>query len=158
MSISLTSPVTGGAQTGFTSPTYTVGVDNPPNASTDKQWAVTAAGGTQPGVRTHAISDPFTVTFSRPSVLKTLGNLVSGLTGLYGAVPVNVYKGIFIRKGVNIAANNLPRIMEIDCRVRIPAGSDAYDSANIRAAVSLAVGCFNQQSAGLGDTFVSGTL
>jgi hypothetical protein len=158
MTISVTTPVTGGAQTGFTSPTYTVVVDNPPNASTGKQWAVSATGGTQTGVRVHSISDPFTLTVERPGVLKTLANLISGVTGLYGKVPENSYKGFFIRKGVNISANNLPRVMEVDCRIRVPAGADSYDPANVRAAISLAVGYLNQVSAGLGDTVTSGTL
>jgi hypothetical protein len=157
MSITL-SAITGGAQTGFTSPTYTPTADMPPNANTGKQWYVSAVGGTQTGVRVHSISDPFTITFEKPSVLKTLTGLVSGLTGLYSKVPENVYKGVFIRKGVNIAANNLPRIMEVDCKIRIPAGADSYDPANIRAAISAMVGALNQVSAGLGDTVVTGTL
>jgi hypothetical protein len=90
--------------------------------------------------------------------LKTLQGLVSGLTGLYSKVPENVYKGVFIRKGVNIAADNLPRIMEVDCRIRVPAGADSYDAANVRGAISAAVGALNQISAGLGDTCVTGTL
>lgn len=52
MTISLTTPVTGAAQTGLTSPTYTHVVDTPPNAYT-KQYAVTALGGTQTGVDVH---------------------------------------------------------------------------------------------------------
>jgi hypothetical protein len=158
MSVSLTSPITGGAQTGFTSPTYTVVADMPPNANTGKQWYCSALGGTQSGVRAHSISDPFTITFEKPSMLKTLQGLISAVTGLYGKVPENVYKGIFVRKGVNIAANNLPRVMEVDCRIRIPAGADNYDAANIRAAISATVGALNQISAGLGDTCVTGTL
>ncbi len=157
MTISLTN-ITGGAQAPFTTPGYTVTLDNAPNASTGKQWNVSAITGTQTGVRAHAISDPFTITFERPGVLKTLSGLVSGLTGLYGSVPTNNYKGIYIRKGVNIAANNVPRVMEVDCRIRVPAGADSYDSANVRAAISALVGALNQLSSGLGDTVVSGTL
>jgi hypothetical protein len=41
MTIALTTPVTGTAQTGLTSPTYTVVADTPPNAYS-KQYAVTA--------------------------------------------------------------------------------------------------------------------
>lgn len=156
--ISLSSPVTGGAATGFTSPTYTITVDNAPNASTGKQWNVTAVSGAGNTPRLHSISDPFTVTFERPGLLKTLAGLVSGVTGLYGTVPENVYTAIRVRKGVNIAANNIPRVMVLDMKARIPAGSDAFNPVDIRAAVSLAVGSLSQISAGLGDTLVTGTL
>lgn len=50
MTIALSSPVTGGAQTGFTSPTYTLTADTPPAGSGGKQYAATALGGTQAGV------------------------------------------------------------------------------------------------------------
>lgn len=157
MAISLTSPLTGGVQTGTTAPTYTLVVDNPPNASTGKQWNVSAlASGTFTGLRTHSISDPMTITFEKPNVMKTLVGLISGITGLYGKVPDNVY-GIRVRKGVNIAANNLPRIMEIYTRISVPAGADAYDAPNVRAAVSLFTGAVNSITAGLGDTYVTGT-
>jgi hypothetical protein len=157
MAIALSTPVTGGAQTGFTSPTYTVTPDVAPTIS-GKQWAVTALGGTQAGVRTHSPSDPFTLTWERPGTLRTLANLISGLTGLYGKVPMNVYTGVRVRKGVNIAANNVPRVMMIDMKVSIPAGADSYDSANVRAAVSAAVGSLNQLSPGLGDTVATGII
>jgi len=157
MTISLSTPVTGSAQTGLTSPTYTLTNDVAPSIN-GKQWAVTALGGTQTNVRTHAPSDPFTITFERPSVLRTLSNLISGLTGLYGKVPVNVYTGIRVRKGVNIAANNVPRVMMIDMKISIPAGADSYDSVNCRAALSAAIGSLSQISSGLGDTTVSGVI
>lgn len=158
MTIRLTTPVTGGAQSGFSTPGYVLTADQAPNASTGVQYSVSSLTGTQAGVRPHSITDPFTITSERPGVLKTLAGLVSGVTGLYGKVPENVYKVFHVRKGVNIAANNIPRIMEIRCEARIPAGADAYDSANVKAAVSLLVGAFNQQSSGIGDTLLTGTV
>lgn len=158
MSISLTSPVTGGAQTGFTTPTYTIVPDNAPNASTGKQWNVSAVSGAGNTPRLHAISDPFTITFERPGLLKTLSGLISGVTGLYGSVPENLYTCARVRKGVNIAANNIPRVMVLDFRGRVPAGSDAFNPVDIRAGLSLMVGSLSQISAGLGDTLTTGTL
>jgi len=155
MSISLTN-VTGGAQTGFTTPGYTVTADNPPDATTGKQWNVSAVTGTQAGVGAHSISSPFTITFERPRVLNALQGLINGMTGLYGKVPENVYRSR-VRKGVMIAANNVPRVASAELIVRIPAGSDAYDAANIRAMISLLVGSLNQLSAGMGDTYITGT-
>lgn len=60
MAYSPSSPVTGGTQTGLTSPTYTLTADIAPSAL-GKQHAVTALGGTQTGVRTSSAADPFTV-------------------------------------------------------------------------------------------------
>lgn len=45
MTMNLTTPLTGAAQTGFTAPTYTLTLDVNP-AQNAKQWAVTALGGT----------------------------------------------------------------------------------------------------------------
>jgi len=155
MTWSPTSPVTGGAQTGFTSPTYTLTTDVAPDVN-GKQHAVTAVGGTQTGVRTHSVSDPFTVTFIRPKSPKALPN-ANPVTGKYASVPMNTY-GLIVRKGVNYAANQAPVNCVARLYIDVPAGSDAYDSANIRALASLLSGILSQQSAGAGDTLISGIL
>lgn len=147
------SPVTGAAQTNFTSPTYTLSADTAPDFN-GKQHAVTALGGTQAGVRTHAVSDPFTVTFVRPKTLKALPQ-ANPVTGKYGTIPTNTY-GVIVRKGVNYAANNAPVPCVARLTVDVPAGSDAYDAANIRALCSLLAGILSQQAQGAGDTLVSG--
>lgn len=157
MAISLGN-ITGGAQTGFTSPTYTVASDQPPDADNGKQWSISALGGTQAGVVAHSISSPFTVTFEKPKFLQGLGNLINAITGIYGKVPENVYTGCRTRKGVMIAANNVPRIALMETKIRIPAGADSYDAANVRAMISAHIGALNQISAGLGDTAISGSL
>jgi hypothetical protein len=155
MTWSPTSPVTGAAQTGFTSPTYTITTDVAPDVN-GKQHAVTALGGTQSGVRTHAVSDPFTVTFTRPKSPQTLKS-PNPVTGKYGSIPKNTY-GLIVRKGVNYAANNSPDVAILRCYIDVPAGSDAYDAPNIRALMSLAAGILSQQASGAGDTLVSGIL
>lgn len=155
MSISITSPITGGNQTGFTSPTYTVVNDVPPDIN-GRQVAVTALGGTQTNVRVHAVSDPFTITVFRPRALKALGT-ANPVTGRYSSVQKNTYT-IIIRKGVNFAANQAPETVTIRCAIDVPAGSDAYDSANVRAAVSALVGVLNQQTTGLGDLLINGVI
>lgn len=149
-----TTPVTGAAQTGFTSPTYTLSVDTYPGVN-GKQHAVTAVGGTQVGVRTHSVSDPFTVAGGRPTSLRSLP-AVNG-NGGYSSVPRNTYF-VITRKGVNIAANQPAVTALISTKFEIPAGADAYDSPNVRAACSLHIGAVNQQSAGLGDLCTSGVL
>jgi len=155
MSISLTTPVTGGTQTGFASPTYTIVSDTGPSAGS-KQWAVTALGGTQASVRTHAPSDPFTVTYIKPATYKSNGK-VNPVTGLLERVPKNVHKFI-VRKGVIPLAGQQPETAVMTLQMAIPAGSDIADPANLRAAASLLVGALNALSAGMGDTWVTGVL
>lgn len=156
MSISITSPVTGAAQTGLISPTYTVVDDNAPPGSPGKQKAVTALGGTQAGVTVHTVSSPFTVNFTRPSVLKMLGQ-PNPVTGLISNVPMNDYT-VIVRKGVTPAVNQPAKAMIVKITVSVPAGAETYDTANVRAALSLAIGSWYQQSAGHGDTLVNGIL
>lgn len=154
MAINPTSPLTGGAQTGFTSPTYTLTADTAPS-SNGKQWAVTTLGGTQGSATIHSISSPFTLTYTRPAVPKGLGN--ANAAGNYNTVPYN--KSTFLaRKGVIPAANQATKVATIRIEFDIPAGSDTYDKDNIKALVSSAVGFLNSCSAGIGDTLISNVL
>lgn len=156
MSISLDlSALAGGAQTGLTSPTYDSVVDVAPDVN-GKQYAVTALGGTQTNVRVHTVSDPFTITFTRPKAPKSLQS-PNPVTGKYSAVPKNTY-GIIIRKGVNFASNNAPALMLARLTIDVPAGADAFDAANVRAAMSLLVGALSDQSSGFGDMLVNGVI
>lgn len=156
MTVALTTPVTGSAQTGLTSPTYTIATDIYPGGVNGKQWAVTALGGTQTNVRVHAVSDPFTIAFTRPTTPKALQS-ANPVTGRYGTIAKNSYS-VIVRKGVNFAANQAPEVALTRCYFEVPAGADAYDSANIRAMNSLFIGSVTQVSAGLGDTQVTGIL
>lgn len=151
MAYSPSSPVTGGAQTGLTSPTYTLTPMQAPE-SNGTQHAVTALGGTQAGVSVHSASSPFTVTWVRPKVLKTLGTPVNGVLK---SVPRNEYK-VIVRKGVLPLAGQAPVPASITIGFNIPAGSDLISPAELRAMCSLAVGLFYQQSAGIGDSCVAG--
>lgn len=156
MAYSPTTPVTGGLQTGMTTPAWTIVADVAPDVN-GKQNACTAlASGTAAGVRYHSISDPFTATFSRPKNPKVLPS-PNPVTGNYGTIPKNVSTFI-VRKGVNFAANQAPQLMLVRCEISVPAGADAYDAVNVRAAISLLIGLLNQQSAGVGDTIVTGVL
>lgn len=146
-------PVTGGAQTGLTSPTYTLTADTAPPSSGGKQHAVTALGGTQTGVTAHSIARPFTATFSPPKVLQTLEP--AGTDGIVRVVPKNTWK-LLIRAGVLPLAGQANAVAMIRTEFQIPVGSDTADPAQLRAMISLLVGLLNQQSAGIGDTVVSG--
>jgi len=155
MTITVTSPITGAAQTGFTTPTYTLTADVAPD-SNGKQNAVTALGGTQTGVITHSVASPFTVTAVRPKILKTLG-LPNPVTGAIKNIPRNVYK-VITRKGVLPLAGQPYSALLVTTTIEVPAGSDLADAPNVRAALSAHIGALSQQSAGIGDTSVSGVI
>lgn len=155
MTMPIPASITGGAQTGFTTPGYTLSTDKYPDVN-GNQSAVTALTGTQTNVRVHAVSDPFTIAVFRPKNPKALQS-PNPVTGKYGTIPKNT-SGIIVRKGVNFAANQAPQIMTIRTYLDVPAGGDAYDSANVRAAVSCYAGFITQGSAGIGDTAVNGVL
>lgn len=155
MTVALTSPVTGSAQTGLTAPTYTHVADTAPDANM-RQYAVTALGGTQTNVTTHSASAPFTVTFVRPKVFKPLGK-PNPVTGVIKDVPRNTWK-VHVRKGVLPLAGQAYQTMQMSCVIDIPAGSDLADPANVRAAFSMLIGSLSQVSAGIGDSAVSGIL
>jgi hypothetical protein len=155
MSFNVTSPITGAAQTGFTSPTYTLTADNAPD-NNGKQNAVTALGGTQTGVTTHSVASPFTLTFVRPKVFRSLGK-PNPVTGLVKDVPRNTFK-LITRKGVLPLAAQPYANLQITTIIDVPAGSDTVDPANIRASLSAHIGALSQQSAGAGDTCVTGII
>lgn len=156
MSFTLTSPVTGSAQTGFTSPTYTIAVDTAPSSS-GKQYAVTAIGGTQAGVdASSSPSRPFTVTLERPAVMRQL-SAVDPVTGQLRSVPKNTYK-IRVRKGVTPLSAQPASLLLATLIMDIPAGSDTADAPNVRAAMSLLIGSLTQISASIGDTLVTGVI
>lgn len=155
MAFAPSTPVTGAAQTGLTSPTYTIAQDTSPDSNA-KQYAVTALGGTQAGVTTHSVSSPFTGAMWRPKVFQTLGK-PNPTTGLIARVPRNNYK-VIVRKGVVPLAGQPIQNMIVSINVEIPAGADTADAANVRAALSYAFGLVGQVSAGIGDTVVVGIL
>ena len=155
MTVTVTSPVTGSAQTGFTSPTYTHVTDNYPDTN-GRQVAVTALGGTQTGVTAHSVSSPFTTTVVRPKAYKVLGK-TNPVTGLLPSVPTNTFKFI-TRKGVLPLAGQPYALASIVSTITVPAGSDTADPANLRAMFSMHIGSLTQVSAGFGDTVVSGVM
>lgn len=155
MTISITSPIAGTAQTGLTSPTYTHVADTYPGVN-GKQVAVTALGGTQTGATVHSVAAPFTISVVRPAVFKSLGK-PNPVTGLIANVPTNQYK-VLTRKGVLPLAGQPFRNMQITTIIEVPAGADVADPVNIRAALSAHIGALSQQSAGIGDTSVNGIL
>lgn len=155
MSFAPTSPITGAAVTGFTSPTYTIVADTPPNIN-GKQYAVTALGGTQTGVAANSVSKPFTLTFFRPPVLRVLPQ-VNPVTGVIKNIPVNTYK-LITRKGATPSVNQQDTVARITTSIDVPAGTDTYEPEEIKAMISSHFGVGWAQSSGIADTVLSGVL
>ncbi len=154
MSFAPSTPVTGGTQTGLTTPTYTLAADTPPDVNA-KQYAITGLGGTQTGVTVHSVSAPFTLSMFRPKVFRSLKPVNS--QNVLPDVPFNTFK-VITRKGVLPLAGQAARNMMITTIIELPAGSDVADAPNVRAALSLHIGALWAQSAGVGDTAISGVL
>jgi len=155
MAFNPTSPVTGSAQTGLTSPTYTIVTDANPDFN-GKQVYVSALGGTQTGVVAHSVAAPFTLSMFRPKVLKTLAP-VNPVTGVLRAVPMNTYK-VITRKGVLPLAGQSHKTAVIATTLDIPAGADTADAINLRAAISAHIGLLTQLSNELGNSVTTGTI
>jgi len=155
MSISLSSPVTGAAQTGFTSPTYTL-VQDTAVSQNAKRWIVSVCGGTQTGARAHSVSDEFSITFVKPLTMK--------MVQAFSSLLPNSFKPAYNRYWVIVKKGGIPAsgLVSVPTTMRIPidvaAGVENYDAANMRAMLSLAIGALNQISAGLGDTIANGVL
>jgi len=150
-----TSPVTGSAQTGFTTPTYTLTADVAPTPN-GKQFATTSTGGTQAGVETHSVSKPFTTTFFKPASPKPLPS-ANPITGIVKSIPVNVYKMV-TRKGAVPLVNQASQTARVYTVIEVPAGTDTYEPEDIKAMLSCHIGILSQQSAGIGDTCISGIM
>lgn len=155
MSFAPSSPVTGAAVAGLTTPTYTLVADVAPNIN-GKQYAISALGGTQTGVDVNSVSKPFTLSFFRPAVLRTLPQ-ANPLTGVIKNVPMNTYK-LITRKGASPAANQNAMVARVTTIIEIPAGVDTYEPEEIRAMLSSHFGAGWAQASGIADTCVSGVL
>ena len=155
MSFAPSTPLTGAAVTGFTSPTYTLTTDVAPNVN-GKQFAITALGGTQTGVETNTVSKPFSISFFRPSVLRTLPQ-ANPVTGIIKNVPLNTYK-LITRKGAVPSLNQVSMTARITTIIEVPAGTDTYEPEDIKAMISAHFGVGWAQASGIADTVLSGVL
>lgn len=147
------SSITGSAQTGLTSPTYTVASDLAPDTRS-RQIVVTALGGTQTGARASSAGDPFTATLRVDKTYKALPPK-NPVNGSYGNVPLNKVE-LLVRKGLYIDSSNTIRVGNLRVIAEIPAGAEVSDAVNIRAMLSLAFGLLAEESQDYGDSLVSG--
>ncbi|DAD50437.1 coat protein [ssRNA phage Gerhypos.2_18] len=154
MTISL-SNITGSAQTGLTTPGYTVVADVPPPGTKGKQYAVSALTGTQVGVEASLVGNPFTLTYIGPTNPKG-PPAVSQTTGQPTSTPRNTHKWI-VRKGMEVVSGYFATA-NFTLQMDIPAGAELKDPESIRAALSALIGALSQISSGMGDTLVSGVM
>lgn len=155
MSFAPSTPVTGAAVTGLTTPTYTLTTDVAPSIN-GKQYAVTALGGTQTSVDVSTVSKPFSITFFRPQTLRVLPQ-ANPVTGVIKNVPMNTYK-LITRKGVLPAVNQSPMVARITTIIEVPAGADTYEPEDLRAMISAHFGVGWAQASGISETVISGII
>jgi len=155
MAFAPTTPITGGTQTGLTSPTYTIATDSNPDVN-GRQVYVSALGGTQTGVLAHSVAAPFTISMFKPKVLKTLAP-VNAVTGVLRSVPMNNYK-LIVRKGLLPLAGQSYKTGHVTIEIAVPAGADLADPLQVRAMLSAAVGAFSQLSNEIGNSVLTGTI
>jgi hypothetical protein len=121
-----------------------------------KQYAISALGGTQTGVDVNTVSKPFTMTFFRPAVLRTLPQ-ANPVTGVIKNVPMNTYKMI-TRKGVSPAANQNAMVARITTTIEVPAGADTYEPEDLKALLSAHFGAGWEQASGIASTILTGVI
>jgi hypothetical protein len=151
--MALTSPITGAAQTGFTSPTYTLTADKFPGPN-GVQYAVTALGGTQTGASSQTADKPFQVSVERPVSIKTQQINAAGVTYSPGR---NKHR-ILVRKGMPAVTGQPPLLATMEIILSVPVGAESVSAAEIRAMISAGIGAATQYSAALGDQVVTGVV
>lgn len=151
--MALTSPVTGSAQTGFTTPTYTLTADKFPGPN-GTQYAITALGGTQTGASAQTADKPFTLSVERPVSIKTQTVNQNGITVSTGR---NRHR-ILVRKGMPAVTGQPALLATGELIVSVPVGAESVSAAEIRAMLSCLIGAATQYSAALGDQVVTGTV
>jgi len=155
MPISPSSPVVGAPVSGLTSPTYTVTADQPPNTYS-KQYYVSAIGGTQTGVDTaSSAGKPWTFTFSRPPVIKTLNAVDT--TGVIRQVGFNTYSMLMRRGAIPLAGQSV-RVQNWRSEMPVLVGADSADTANVKAACSSFFGMGYDQASNLAVAMLTGSL
>lgn len=155
MSFAPTSPVTGAAVTGLTSPTYTLTTDVAPSIN-GKQYAVTSLGGTQTDVEVNTVSKPFSISFFRPQTLKVLPQ-ANPVTGIIRNVPNNTYK-LITRKGAQPASGQNAITAKITTVIDVPAGAESYEPEDIKAMLSAHFGVGYAEADDIATVVTTGVL
>lgn len=156
MAINLTSPVTGAAITGLTSPTYTLVADSNSLPGVSRSYYVSALGGTQANVEAHTISSPFTISWKNPQNLAVPG--VADSTGVYRASSRRNEYHLITRKGGRPLVGQQHRLNMIKTTFAAEAGVETADPAQLYAMLSLHIGALTQMANGIRDTMLTGAV
>jgi large exoprotein involved in heme utilization and adhesion len=97
-----------------------------------KVWYVSAIGGTQVGVVTHSLDNPKQVILKKPARFLNASGFNTA-SGKFNNVPRNTSK-VITRSSAHISASQT-EVFPITTEFNIPAGSMAYDAANVEAAI-----------------------
>lgn len=154
MSISLTSPVAGTNQTGFTSPSFVIIPDVAPDVN-GKQWVIESSTGTQTASN-NEVGNPFSFVFWRPKVFKALPSGVS-ITGFSRSIPKNEWV-CKTTKAVKVNSLGGTSLAEVVTYIRIPVGAIAASADDLKAMLSMHGGAISQDTTQWFDTIQSGTL
>lgn len=154
MSINLATAVTGTVLNGFTTPGYTLTADTPPSPNA-KQAIVSALTGTQTGVRSHAPSDPFSITVSKPVIPVPYPK--ANLQGVLGKAGRNKYT-IYVRKGTIPLVGQVAQVSDLKIEMNVVSGADVNDKANLAALLSLGSALLAREASGYLDTAVTGVI
>ena len=146
--------MTGAGITGLTNPTYTLVADGGAPQGVTRSWYVSALGGTQPGVTTHTIGSPFTVSWKNPSVLSAPGTV--DVSGVYRNPSRRNKYSLIVRKGGKPVPNQPERLNMIRVDFDIEAGVETTDPAQLYALLSLTIGSLTQMQNGIRDTILTG--
>lgn len=136
----ITSPITGAAVTGLTSPTYTLTSDQVADPNV-RNYIVSALGGTQTGVDTHSMAKPFTVASIRPKTFKVVPATVTAaeVFGFLANQPSNK-NSLLARKGVVVNGAGGVALARARLDYEIPVGATSADLVSVKAMLSALIG------------------
>lgn len=140
--MSYSTPITGAAVTGLTSPTYTLVLDGG-GEQNQLAYIISALGGTQTNVQTHNVLTPFQLIETRPKVVRSAVNIPATAIGLQTQVPVNEHR-LMTRKGVAVNGSGAYARAFIETRFVVPGPAVYYDLSNLKAMLSCHVGALVQ--------------
>jgi hypothetical protein len=154
MTIAVASPVVALTTfSGLTNPTYTLAADQAP--ANAKAYVVTTLGGTQTGVEVSAASNPFTLQFTRPAVLR--GQPALQASGQLANNPKNVWVAS-VRKGVDVLSGQPKQVMTCRTEFAVPAGADTADPESLRACIAMYLAALAESADDIASSIIQGSL
>jgi len=154
MALTITSPITGAAMTGFTAPTHTHVSGTAPQYN-GNQRLITSLGGTQTGAQVNSTTVPFRLNFVTPQVIKGPAPLNSVTNKLAGN---NRNKWLFLgqKGGLLLPSSYVYDQLNARLELDVPAGLETASPGEIKSFLSAFIGALWGNSASLADTIIAG--